>query len=81
MLCRFLWAWTVYTVSLVSATPPSSAHSLREFVASLSPTAQIYFPGSEEYTNATLRWGAGQTPQYDIIVKAATEADVQETVR
>ncbi|XP_014554941.1 hypothetical protein COCVIDRAFT_103737 [Bipolaris victoriae FI3] len=80
MLCRFLWAWTVYTVSLVSATPPSSAHSLREFVASLSPTAQIYFPGSEEYTNATLRWGAGQTPQYDIIVKVATEADVQETI-
>lgn len=80
MLLRFLWVWTAFTVSLVSATPPSSAHSLDEFLASLSPTAHIYYPGSEGYANATLRWGAGQTPQYDLIVRVATEADVQKTV-
>ncbi|KAJ5063502.1 hypothetical protein J3E74DRAFT_446081 [Bipolaris maydis] len=76
MLCRFLWAWTAFTVSFVSPTPPLSAPSLEEFVDSLSPTAQIYYPGSEGYANATLRWGAGQTPQYDIIVKVVTEADI-----
>jgi hypothetical protein len=46
----------------------------------LSAGAEVYYPRSEEFANSTLRWSAGQTPQYDIVVKVATEKDVQETV-
>lgn len=82
MLHRVLWASIAFAVSSVTATPPPvSNQSLDSFVTSLSHAAKVYYPGSEGFANATLRWGAAQTPQYDMIVKVATEADVQKTVK
>jgi hypothetical protein len=46
----------------------------------LSAGAEVYYPGSKEFANANLRWGAAQNPHYDMVVKVATEQDVQETV-
>ncbi|KNG50758.1 fad-dependent oxygenase [Stemphylium lycopersici] len=78
MLCKALWAATTFAVALVAATPFSSSQN--DFAACLSEDAEIWYPGSEEFANATLRWGAAQTPQYDMVVKVATEADVQQTI-
>lgn len=58
----------------------SSNRALELFESSLSELAEVHYPGSEEFANATIRWGAGQTPHYDTIVKVATEEDVQEAV-
>jgi hypothetical protein len=83
MLRNILSISSVLTACVVTAqsysNPPNG--SLELFKSSLSALAEIYYPGSEEFTNATTRWGAGQTPHYDMIVKVATEEDVQETVR
>ena len=46
----------------------------------LSPNAQVYLPGSEGFTNATTRWSEASKPGFDVIVKPATEEDVQQTV-
>lgn len=78
MLCKALWATTAFAAGLVAVAPSSSQN---DFAACLSDGAEIWYPGSEEFANATLRWGAAQTPQYDMVVKVATEADVQETAR
>lgn len=46
----------------------------------LSSAAEIYYPGSVGYINATTRWSADTKPGLDVIVKVATEEDVQATV-
>jgi len=71
-----LAAW----VATAQASLNMSDTSFKLFKSSLSQLAEVYLPGSEEFANATVRWGAGQTPHYDMIVKVATEEDVQETV-
>jgi len=67
-------------VATAQASLNMSDTSFKLFKSSLSQLAEVYLPGSEEFANATVRWGAGQTPHYDMIVKVATEEDVQETV-
>jgi len=67
-------------VATAQASLNMSDSSFKLFKSSLSQLAEVYLPGSEEFANATVRWGAGQTPHYDMIVKVATEEDVQETV-
>lgn len=47
----------------------------------LSKEAQIYYPGSVGYKNATTRWASAVRPGLDVVVKVASEADVQQTVR
>jgi hypothetical protein len=82
MLCKILSTASALTACVVIAqsySNPSDA-SLEVFKSSLSELAEVYLPGSEEFANATVRWGAGQTPHYDMIVKVATEEDVQEAV-
>ena len=73
-------ALPAYMVTAQSFSNPQNAE-LDDFASSLSELAEVYYPGSEEFANATIRWGAGQTPHYDMIVKVATEEDVQEAVR
>lgn len=46
----------------------------------LSSAAEIYHPGSAGYINLTPRWSADITPGLDVIVKVASEKDVQATV-
>ncbi|KAH8799085.1 hypothetical protein F5884DRAFT_825350 [Xylogone sp. PMI_703] len=45
----------------------------------LSENAQIYYPGSEGYKNATARWASAVKPGIDVVVKVASEQDVQHT--
>ncbi|KAI9707020.1 MAG: hypothetical protein M1820_004608 [Bogoriella megaspora] len=46
----------------------------------LSKNAAIYYPGSEGYANGTTRWSASIKPGLDVVVKVASEEDVQNTV-
>lgn len=82
MLSKVQLAASVLMGCFAAALPSSNSSdgALEVFESSLSDLAEVYYPGSEEFTNATIRWGAGQTPHYDMIVKVATEEDVQAAV-
>jgi hypothetical protein len=47
----------------------------------LSASAQIYLPGSAGFNTSTERWNSHITPTFAVVVKVATEADVQATIR
>lgn len=64
-------------ISTVAALPAESTDALK---LKLSPSAAIYFPGSDGYKTATTRWSGETQPGLDLVVKVASEADVQATV-
>ncbi|KAJ5779442.1 hypothetical protein N7457_007162 [Penicillium paradoxum] len=47
----------------------------------LSSSAQVYFPGSSGFSDATTRWSALAEPTVSVLVVPGTENDVVETVR
>ncbi|KAI0970445.1 FAD-binding domain-containing protein [Xylaria arbuscula] len=47
----------------------------------LSPEATIILPGGSDFAGITARWREHQAPAVSVVVKVATESDVQETVR
>ncbi|KAL7622063.1 hypothetical protein AAE478_007564 [Parahypoxylon ruwenzoriense] len=47
----------------------------------LSPGASIVLPGDANFANLTSRWREWHAPNIAAVVRAATEADVQQTVR
>lgn len=47
----------------------------------LSASAKVYFPGSDEFDEASSRWSNLETPTVNIVVVPSTENDVVETVR
>ncbi|KAL2864978.1 putative FAD-dependent oxygenase [Aspergillus lucknowensis] len=49
--------------------------------SALSPTAEIYFPGSDEFEAATTRWSVLETPTVNVVVVPGTENDVVATVK
>ena len=74
--------WAIGALTSFLGTIRLSDRSIHSaFVSTLDKGAQVYYPGSEEFGNATVRWSAAQTPQYDLVIKVATEGDVQKSVR
>lgn len=47
----------------------------------LSPGAQIAYPGSDLFLQATTRWSSLNTPKVNVVVVPTTANDVAETVR
>ncbi|EEH44121.2 uncharacterized protein PADG_00410 [Paracoccidioides brasiliensis Pb18] len=47
----------------------------------LSTNAHFYFPGSDDFTQATARWSSLNAPSVTVVVDVATENDVVETVK
>ncbi|KAH8887629.1 FAD-binding domain-containing protein [Thozetella sp. PMI_491] len=47
----------------------------------LSSTAQIYFPGSAEFTQLSARWSVLDTPTVNVVVVPTTENDIVETIK
>ena len=71
----------IFLASIVSSIAASLAGNLTTGLRPLlSSAAEIYYPGSVGYTNATTRWSADTKPGLDVIVKVASEEDVQATV-
>jgi hypothetical protein len=46
----------------------------------LSSTAKVYYPGSNEFEEASSRWSNLEIPTVNIVVVPSTENDVVETV-
>ncbi|KAK8009120.1 hypothetical protein PG991_011671 [Apiospora marii] len=51
-----------------------------ELATQLSSTASIYWPGSEDFNDITLRWSNLSVPVANIVVVPGTEGDVVKTV-
>ncbi|KAI8411283.1 hypothetical protein FOFC_07877 [Fusarium oxysporum] len=47
----------------------------------LSKAAKIFFPGSNEFLQASTRWSVLEVPKVNIVVVPGTEKDVAETVK
>ena len=53
---------------------------LAELGKKLSPTAKVYYPGSEDFEEASARWSVLDAPRVNVVVVPGTENDVAETV-
>lgn len=81
-----LWAWTSTCVAIenLSARGTTSGTCSSNFTAlgnQLSSGAEIYFPGSADFTTVTSRWSSLDTPNISVAVLPATENDVAVTVQ
>ncbi|KAF2276857.1 FAD-binding domain-containing protein [Westerdykella ornata] len=82
-------AWAVASVlPVVSGNPtdlynifPRQNYDLSTLRPKLSANAQIYLPGTPEFTNLTVRWSNLETPNPNIVIVPATERDVSEIVK
>jgi hypothetical protein len=66
--------------AFVAASRDAPVFSPADLQPLLSDAAEVYLPGSEGFANATFRWSAAIRPEFDVIVKVKTEADVRRTV-
>lgn len=65
----------------LSGICPRGSQDVEAFAATLSKSSQIYFPGSEEFVNASTRWSVLGAPTVSVVIVPGTEKDVVETVR
>jgi hypothetical protein len=72
-----LWAMGVLSSYVLAFTVRSTTE---EFATLLSQDAEIYYSGSEQFNTTSIQWVASQTPNFDMVVKVATEQDVEQTV-
>ncbi|KAF1850365.1 FAD-binding domain-containing protein [Cucurbitaria berberidis CBS 394.84] len=80
MTSTLLWALGALSSNLLGALTATTRSNHEQFAASLDSKAVVYYPGSEQFIQASARWSASQTPHYEMIVKVATEEDVQKTI-
>lgn len=66
--------------ALTSVITAGKVGPLADLRPLLSHKAGIYLPGSTDYADATTRWDAPTQLGLDLVVKVASEADVQHTV-
>jgi hypothetical protein len=59
---------------------PAAGIDVKSLSPHLSPAAKIYLPGSNEFTNYTVRWSNLQPPTPNIVVAPGTEKDVAQIV-
>lgn len=48
--------------------------------ADLSPSAKVYWPGTEEFDKASTRWSNLELPSISVVVVPGTDEDVSKTV-
>lgn len=81
-----VWAWSTAALSIpvirdvASQICPRSMEEMQQLQHKLSPTAKIYFPGSTEFVEASVRWSNLHAPTVNVVVVPGTEQDVSETV-
>ena len=73
--------WLLITFAVLAPVLLSLRLGNDKFAASLSGRARILLPGSKAFADASLRWSSANSPTYSLVVRVATEADVQQTVR
>jgi hypothetical protein len=81
-----VWAWSAAALSIpairdvASQICPRSMEEMQQLQDKLSSTAKIYFPGSTEFVEASVRWSNLHAPTVNVVVVPGTEQDVSETV-
>jgi hypothetical protein len=60
---------------------PRRIDDVAELGKKLSPSAKIYYPGSEGFDEASARWSVLDAPKVNVVVVPGTENDVSETVK
>jgi hypothetical protein len=80
MMVSYLLAVTSLAGLISSSIAFQAGDSSHDLQPSLSSAAEIYYPGSEGYIDAATRFSADIKPDLDVIVKVASEEDVQATV-
>ncbi|KAF4996415.1 hypothetical protein FDECE_12451 [Fusarium decemcellulare] len=77
-------AWATTAACAATPTPglrgncPSDISKLGD---KLSKSAKIYYPGTDEFDEATTRWSVLGAPRVNVVVVPGTEKDVVETVK
>ncbi|KAI1734955.1 putative FAD-dependent oxygenase [Xylaria scruposa] len=61
--------------------PIRQPNATAELASRLSANAQIYFPGSDGFAEATSRWSSFKAPGINLVVVPSVEHDVSETVK
>jgi hypothetical protein len=73
--------WAIATTGLIHPVPcDQTAYNLTGLAARLSSNASMYYPGSDGFDEASIRWSNLDAPQVNTVVVPATENDVIETV-
>lgn len=67
-------------VSSSGGSQPPTQPDYSKLAEQLSSTASIYWPGSEQFNDITLRWSNLSVPIANIVVVPGTEDDVVKTV-
>ena len=83
-------AWTIASVlpggscgpttSDAFAQTPAAGIDVKPLAAQLSSGAQIYYSGSEAFTNSTVRWSGLSPPTPSVVIAPGTEKDVSQIV-
>lgn len=80
-------AWTIrlacgsdVTHDLLGGICPRADIDIHDLKMNLSPSAQVYWPGSDEFEEATTRWSNFELPNINVVVVPGTDEDVSETV-
>lgn len=60
---------------------PRDIGQAKELQDKLSSGAKVYFPGSQDFKDASARWSILDPPTINVVVVPATEKDVSETVK
>ncbi|CAH0000578.1 unnamed protein product [Clonostachys byssicola] len=82
-----VWAWSAAALSIpairdaASQICPRSMEEMQQLQDKLSATAKIYFPGSTEFVEASVRWSNLHAPTVNVVVVPGTEQDVSETIK
>ncbi|KAF2968395.1 hypothetical protein GQX73_g5168 [Xylaria multiplex] len=81
-----LLAWAMsYTCRNLASSSLGNLCPQRDITAELngrlSPDAEIFFPGSPGYAQATNRWSVLDAPDFNIVVAPSVESDVSEIVK
>ncbi len=84
-------AWTIASVLPGGSCGPAAPHDVfprtsaaeidvKALAPQLSRGSQIYYPGSEAFTNYTVRWSNLSPPTPNVVIAPGTEKDVSKIV-
>ena len=59
---------------------PAAGIDIKELAKNLSKNAQVYVPSDEPFAALTVRWSNLEPPTPNVVVVAAVEEDVSQTV-
>ncbi|KAK4954383.1 hypothetical protein LTR10_007814 [Elasticomyces elasticus] len=75
------WLQSTFNGQLPFFGTPQAANIAAQLGPLLSSSASVFTLGSSGFEEATARWQPWQSPSIDLVVKVATEADIEHAIR